>query len=58
MLDDLESVLVDVSRGPDRMEGKALASLRKRIEGSDLLFKVRAVTDDIHRRQRNLAGAN
>jgi hypothetical protein len=51
MLDDLESVLVDVARAPDTLNLDDLHSLRSRIDDEGLLFKVRAVTNDIRGRQ-------
>ena len=53
MLDDLESVLVDLARSPDKLERQALESLRTRIDDDDLLFKVRAVASEIRGRQQN-----
>ena len=55
MLEDLESVLVEVARGPEALNEKDLESLRARIDSQNLLFKVRAVTNQIHERQRNLS---
>lgn len=54
MLEDLESVLVEVARSPDTMSTGDLKSLRARIEDEGLLFKVRAVTNEIHDRQKDL----
>ena len=51
VLDDLETVLVEVARTPDAADSTDLAALRGRIETADLLFKVRAVTHDIRARQ-------
>jgi hypothetical protein len=53
-LDDLEAVLVDVARTPDRMDQADLQSLRARIDGASLLFKVRAVANEIRERQKTL----
>jgi hypothetical protein len=58
MLEDLESVLVEVARGPERPSGREVESLRARIDDASLLFKVRAVTDVIQVRQRELMSAN
>jgi len=52
MLDDLESVLVEIARSPDELKGEGLHALRSRIEQDDLLFKVRVVKDEIHERQK------
>jgi hypothetical protein len=58
MLEDLESVLVEVARGPERRTGHEVQSLRARIDDASLLFKVRAVSDVIHVRQRELMSAD
>jgi hypothetical protein len=50
VLDDLETVLVEVARG-DAAEALDFMALRDRIEDDGLLFKVRAVTHDIRNRQ-------
>jgi hypothetical protein len=47
MLDDLEPVLVDVARSPERMNRDDLRSLRARIDDASLLFKVRAMSSEI-----------
>lgn len=52
MLEDLESVLVDVARGPSTVGRTEMASLRARIDGEDLLFKVRAATNEVRGRQQ------
>jgi hypothetical protein len=54
MLDDLESVLVEVARSPDHVARKDFESLRTRIDDQNLLFKVRAVSSEIHERQKTL----
>ncbi|MFI5179300.1 MAG: hypothetical protein ACHQO8_12075 [Vicinamibacterales bacterium] len=54
MLDDLESVLVEVARSPEHVARKDFKSLRSRIDDQSLLFKVRAVTNQIHARQKDL----
>jgi hypothetical protein len=58
MLEDLESVLVEVARGPEALNNTDLESLRARIDSQNLLFKVRVVTNQIHERQRNLSTSN
>jgi hypothetical protein len=58
MLDDLEPVLVEVARSPERVDRREISSLRSRIDDSDLLFKVRAVTNDIRERQQEIVTAN
>jgi hypothetical protein len=55
MLEDLESVLVEVANSPEKVDKKDFDSLRKRIDGNDLLFKVRAITTEIHERQKHLS---
>jgi hypothetical protein len=54
MLDDLESVLVDVAK-TDKMNTADLQSLRTRITNSNLLFKVQALANDVRERQKTLA---
>jgi hypothetical protein len=58
VLEDLESVLVEVARSPDAIKPRELAAWRTQIEDHGLLFKVRAVTQDIRERQVELAPAN
>jgi hypothetical protein len=58
VLDELEPVLVEVARSPDRPNPQDLNSLRTRIDRDALLFKVRAVTQDIHERQQEIAIAH
>jgi len=50
VLDDLEPVLVEVARSPERISTNDRAGLRARIEDGALLFKVRAATNDIRER--------
>lgn len=54
MLEDLETVLVEVARGPEKVNRKELESLRTRIDDGGLLFKVRAVTSEIRERQQEI----
>jgi hypothetical protein len=54
MLDDLESVLVEVARSPEKVAPKDFQSLRTRIGDQNLLFKVRAVSNQIQQRQKSL----
>jgi hypothetical protein len=54
MLEDLESVLVEVANSPERMEAQDLRSLRTRIDDDNLLFKVRAVSKQIQTREKSL----
>jgi hypothetical protein len=55
MLEDLESVLVEIARSPDRVDRQDVRSLRARIDQDDLLFKVRAVSKQIEDRQKSLS---
>jgi hypothetical protein len=55
MLEDLELVLVEIARSPEQLDKKDLRSLRARIEDDNLLFKVRAVSQQIHDRQKALS---
>ena len=54
MLDDLESVLVEVARSPEHVARKDFQSLQTRIGDQNLLFKVRAVSTQIQQRQKRL----
>jgi hypothetical protein len=55
MLEDLESVLVEIARSPEHVTRRDFDSLRARIADDNLLFKVRAVSKQIHERQRSLS---
>jgi len=55
MLEDLEAVLVEVARSPEQMDRREFSSLQARIEDDDLLFKVRAVAQQIHDRRNDLS---
>jgi hypothetical protein len=50
MLDDLEPVLVEVARSPQRIGEQDRQWLRTRIDDDNLLFKVRAIATDIRER--------
>ena len=52
VLEDAESILVEVARSPERIGKKDFDLLRARIDGDSLLFKVRAVSNEIRERQR------
>lgn len=54
MLDDLEAVLVEVARSPENVKDQDIKTLRSRIDDNGLLFKVRAVTNEIRERQQEL----
>ncbi len=51
VLDDLESVLIEVARAPDAPRPEDVDLIRERIDAVDLLFKVRAVTTEIRGNQ-------
>jgi len=54
VLDDLETVLVEVAHGGDGAGEQDFTALRARIEDDGLLFKVRAVTHEIRNRQSRM----
>jgi hypothetical protein len=54
VLDDIERLLVEVARSPERIEGGELETLRGWIGEEDLLFKVRAAASEVRARQQNL----
>ena len=54
MLEDLNAVLIEVARSPEKPSANDMASLRARINDSALLFKVRAVSNQIHDREKTL----
>jgi hypothetical protein len=58
MLDDLESVLIEVARSPEKPTRGEFASIRERVDDNGLLFKVRAVTNEIRNRQETLRTAS
>ena len=58
MLEDLEAVLIEVARSPQKIDRSEFASLRERIDDNGLLFKVRAVTNQIRGRQQVLMNAS
>jgi hypothetical protein len=53
VLDDLEPVLVEVARSPERMNAGARQWLRARIDDDALLFKVRVAANDARERVVN-----
>lgn len=55
MLEELESVLVEIARSPEKVDRTDFRSLRARIEDDNLLFKVRVVSQQIQDRQRSLS---
>lgn len=52
VLDDLEQVLVDVAASPDILSAADLAGIRDRIENTALLLKVRVLSSEVQKRQR------
>ena len=57
VLDDLEAVLVEVARRQDHLSPADLTELRTRIREDALLFKVRAVSTELHDRQQTWRAA-
>jgi hypothetical protein len=57
-LEDLEGVLIEVARSEETPDTDAVSLWRDQIESSGLLFKVRAVTQDLRNRQSQLADAS
>jgi len=51
VLDDLEPVLLEIAHGPDRLTPEEVESLRQRIEGDGILFKVRVAGSTVRHRQ-------
>ena len=54
MLDELEPVLVDVARSPEKANRKDVQSLRSQIDDQDLLFKVRVAAGEVRERQQEI----
>ncbi len=52
LLDQLERVLVDVAASPPAMPAQDLDAVRRRIESSSLLFKVRVVSSELEDRRK------
>jgi anti-sigma factor RsiW len=50
VLDDLESVLVEVARSPDTVSPREVDAWRAHIQDDGLLFKVRAVSENVQTR--------
>jgi hypothetical protein len=57
VLDDLERSLLDVAHAPAHLTGSDLDRLRQRVESSDLLFKVRVMSDALHEREGERASS-
>ena len=54
VLEDIEPVLVDLARSPERVDQSSLQSLRLRIEDEALIFKVRTAAHEVRERQQSL----
>lgn len=54
VLEDLESVLVEVARGPEEIDRRDVDFLKTRIRDDALLLKVRAVNAEVRDRQQTL----
>jgi hypothetical protein len=50
VLDELEPVLIEIARGPDRLNAAELSALRQRIEAQGLLFKIRVIGTQMRER--------
>ena len=51
ILDDLERNLIEIVNSPSKISAADLEQIRRRIDAASLLFKVRAMSDDLHRRE-------
>lgn len=51
VLGELEPVLLEIAHGPDRLTPDEVESLRQRIEGDGILFKVRVVGSTVRQRE-------
>jgi hypothetical protein len=52
LLDNLERLLVDLAASPEELSADDLASVRRRIDAQDLLFKVRVLSTAVRERQK------
>ena len=52
LLEDLERLLVEVAAGPERLSGSQLDAVRKQVEATGLLFRVRVVSNALRDRQK------
>lgn len=52
LLEDLERVLLEIARSPEKVSGPELAALQKRIEAKGILFKVRVVGSQVREREQ------
>ena len=55
VLDDLEPVLLEIAHGPDLLTPEQVESLRRRIEGDGILFKVRVAGSTVRHREEKAA---
>ena len=55
VLDELEPVLMEIANGPDRLTPEEVESLRQRIEGDGILFKVRVAGSTVRHREEKAA---
>ena len=52
LLEDLERLLVEVAAGPEQLSAAQLDAVRKQVEGTGLLFRVRVVSSAVRERQK------
>jgi hypothetical protein len=55
VLDDLERLLVEVASGPSELTADEARTLRKRIDGNGLLFKVKVLGSQLRERRKSTA---
>jgi hypothetical protein len=55
VLDELEPVLLEIAHGPDLLTPEEVESLRQRIEGGGILFKVRVAGSTVRHREEKAA---
>jgi len=55
VLDELEPVLLEIAHGPDLLTPEQVESLRQRIEGDGILFKVRVAGSTVRHREEKAA---
>ena len=52
-LEDLERLLVDLAASPEELSAAELASVRRRMDGQDVLFKLRVLATAVRERQKS-----
>jgi hypothetical protein len=57
VLDELERVLIEVAHGPSELGPEEREQLRRRLEGGDLLFKVRVLESKVRNKEKQMAPA-